>query len=249
MISIILFVLNGRRTIEQTILSVLQLDYPSKEFIVVDGESTDGTIDILNKYRESFDHLVIEKDTCMYDAMNKGAEIAHGDYFYFIGSDDLAINSWRHLTGKLRSKNTIYYGDVYFPVTNRIYYGRSCKLKRLIWNICHQAIFYPRAVFDKYRYSTRYTALSDFHLNLQLNSDPDFRFKYINLLLAVFSEKGLSSNSSDISFRKDHLKIIRDNYSIFYFLCAYMILSSSRWFSANIIKSEQKRKIGWNLNS
>ncbi len=231
LISIILVSLNSRKTIEQTILSIINIDYPNTELIIIDGESSDGTIEIINKYKKNIDQLVIEKDQGVYDAMNKGIKIAHGDYFFFVGSDDILISSWQHLIGKLKSQSTVYYCNVYFPVSNKIYNGKFGRLKRMLRNICHQAIFYPRSVFDKYKYSDKYPMQSDFHLNILINSDPDFNFKYINVLTAIFSERGISTTKTDSNFKKDHLEIIKNHYSYFLFLFCFIALSASRWIS------------------
>ena len=231
LISIILVSLNSRKTIEQTILSIINIDYPKTEFIIIDGESSDGTTEIINKYRQYIDQVVVEKDHGIYDAMNKGTKIARGDYFYFVGSDDVLVNSWHRLIGKLKSQNTVYYCNVYFPVSNKIYAGKFGKLKRMIRNICHQAIFYPRSIFDRYQYSDKYPMQSDFHLNILINSDPDYNFKYINLLTAIFSERGISTTKTDSNFKKDHLEIIKKHNPFFLFLFCFIALSISRWIS------------------
>jgi glycosyltransferase involved in cell wall biosynthesis len=221
LISIILVCRNSENTIEQTIQSIVHLNYPNIEFIVIDGESTDGTIDVLNRYNDFIDRLVVEKDSGIYDAMNKGTKLANGEYLYFIGSDDIIINSWRNLIGKLKLRNTVYYGNVYFPVTNQIYDGKFSFIKLLTRNLCHQAIFYPKAVFEKYHYSGKYPLSADFHLNLLLNSDPDFKFKFIDILIAIYSEKGISTNKPDNKFLQDHIKIMKEHYSFIIYLYIY----------------------------
>jgi glycosyltransferase involved in cell wall biosynthesis len=230
LISIILVCLNSEKTIEQTILSIIKLDYPNIEFIVIDGVSTDGTIKILEKYNEYIDNLIIEKDSGIYDAMNKGSKLANGMYLYFIGSDDIVINSWNNLIGKLNSPSTIFYGNVYFPISNKIYDGRFGFVKLLTKNICHQAIFYPKAVFEKYEYSTEYPFSADFLLNLQINSDSDFNFKYINLLISIYSEQGLSSCIPDHKFIEDHLSIIKKDYSLIVYLYIFLRKLLSKTF-------------------
>jgi glycosyltransferase involved in cell wall biosynthesis len=230
LISIILVCLNSAKSIELTLQSIINLDYPNIELIVVDGESEDGTIDILKKYESHISCLLIEKDKGLYDAMNKGILLAKGDFLYFTGSDDIILNSWLNLKGKLLSDNTIYYGNVYLPVSNRIYDGRFSFFKLLTKNISHQAIFYPQSVFRKYKFSDKYLLVADFHLNLLINSDRNFKFKYINLLIAVYSEKGASTGKPDIDFLNEHREIIKENYSsiVYLYISSRKILS--RWF-------------------
>ena len=88
-ISVITVVLNNKSTIEETIKSVLNQKYPNLEYIIIDGGSTDGTLDIINKYNEQIDYLKSEKDLGIYDAFNKGLKIASGDLIGFINSDDI----------------------------------------------------------------------------------------------------------------------------------------------------------------
>ena len=87
-ISIITVVKNSSSTIEKTINSVLAQEYNNLEYIVIDGGSNDGTIDIIKKYRDKIDKLIIENDNGIWDAMNKGLKIAKGDIVGFLNSDD-----------------------------------------------------------------------------------------------------------------------------------------------------------------
>ena len=88
LISIITVCLNAVETIETTIRSVLQQTYKNVEYIVIDGGSTDGTLQIIEKYRNDISILISEKDEGIYDAMNKGIELARGDYIGIINADD-----------------------------------------------------------------------------------------------------------------------------------------------------------------
>src|SRR4030042_3136234 len=238
LISIILSCLNSGKTIERTILTITGLDYPNIELIVIDGDSTDGTMDILNKYSDKIDCLITEKDQGVYEAMNKGVRKASGDFIYFIGADDVIVDSWRNLAGRMKPGNTIYYGDVYFPVLNKIYNGKFSKSELLFRNICQQAIFYPASVFRKYSFSEKYPFLADYHLNLILKNDPDFTFKHINLLVAVFSEKGISTNNIDYDFQRDRIQIIRNNYSYFYYLVFFFGMTLKKW----LLKKKKKTR-------
>lgn len=86
--SIVTVCRNAEKTIERTIRSVIAQTYPNKEFIVIDGASSDGTRAILEKYRDKIDVAVSEPDNGIYDAMNKGVARATGDYVIFINADD-----------------------------------------------------------------------------------------------------------------------------------------------------------------
>ena len=91
-ISIITVVYNGASTLEQTILSVLKQTYSRIEYIIIDGGSKDGTVDIIKKYQDRIAYWVSEPDEGIYDAMNKGIRHASGDWIYFLGADDILYN-------------------------------------------------------------------------------------------------------------------------------------------------------------
>jgi len=93
LITIITVVFNGAATLEHTILSVVEQTYKNIEYIVIDGGSTDGTLNILRKYEDKIDFWVSEKDAGIYDAMNKGIALATGEYIGLLNSDDFFANS------------------------------------------------------------------------------------------------------------------------------------------------------------
>jgi glycosyltransferase involved in cell wall biosynthesis len=88
LISIITIALNAEQYLEQTIQSVLNQTYKSIEYIIVDGGSTDRSLEIINKYKKHIDHFITEKDEGIADAMNKGIALASGDYILLIHADD-----------------------------------------------------------------------------------------------------------------------------------------------------------------
>lgn len=92
LISIITVTFNAEASIEQTILSVINQTFSNIEYIIVDGASKDGTIDIINKYRSKIDLFISEKDRGIYDAMNKGIDLSTGDWLLFMNSGDRLVN-------------------------------------------------------------------------------------------------------------------------------------------------------------
>ena len=86
--SIITVTYNAGKVLEDTIQSVITQTYKNVEYIIVDGKSTDGTMDIVNRYREHIHTIVSEPDKGLYDAMNKGIDLATGDYLCFLNAGD-----------------------------------------------------------------------------------------------------------------------------------------------------------------
>lgn len=92
LITVVTVCRNAERHIEQTIVSVLHQTWPSLEYIVVDGASTDGTLSVVDRFRQRIDHVISEKDEGIADAMNKGLGLASGDYLVFLHADDYFKN-------------------------------------------------------------------------------------------------------------------------------------------------------------
>jgi len=89
LISIITVVKNNEKYLEETIQSVVNQNFKNFEYIIVDGKSTDGTIEIIKKYNNKIDYWISENDKGIYDAFNKGLDIANGNLIGFVNSDDI----------------------------------------------------------------------------------------------------------------------------------------------------------------
>ena len=234
-ISIITVVYNCVNTLEETILSVINQHFDNFEFVIIDGGSTDGTIEIIKKYQDKITLWISEPDKGIYDAMNKGIEKAKGEYIYFLGADDVFIDQFvlKKINVLLIKKFNIYYGNVIFKKRNLLYDGKFNSFKLVTRNISHQSIFYPKAVFIEYKYNTVYRILADYDLNLKLFNHKKFRFKYIPITIALFNDEGVSGmNTLDENFEADRLSIIQTNFNYFVFL--YRLFRTKL---ANLLKS------------
>lgn len=210
--SLITVSFNAIATIENTIKSVLSQDFESFEYIVVDGASTDGTISILDKYMlNSHFKYVSEKDSGIYDAMNKGLSIASGEYVLFLGADDLLTSTHilSEVSKKLTDSDVVYYGDVLLSKELKIYDGEFNKWKWGYKNICHQSIFYPKNVYKKYSYDVNYRLVSDWVYNLTLVKN-NVLFNYIGVVVSLYNTEGLSSINEDSLFIANRRKMITD---------------------------------------
>lgn len=208
-ISIITVVRNGEKTLEACIQSVIDQSYEGVEFIVIDGGSTDGTLDILRRYDNKITFWVSESDSGIYDAMNKGTRHVNGERILFLGSDDTLSADLRTVAPLLIRADTIYYGDAYWRGRQRLYDGCFTTAKLARTNICHQAVFYPRTVFKKYAFNLRYSLQADWELNMRCFSDPEFRFQYIPVQVAIYNDMhGLSSVRRDLALEQDYIALL-----------------------------------------
>jgi glycosyltransferase involved in cell wall biosynthesis len=160
LITIITAVRNGDKTLECTIKSVLDQSYDRIEYIIIDGGSTDGTLDIIRKYDNRINFWISEPDNGIYDAMNKGIALATGDLIALLNSDDYyeqgALASVADIYRNYRAKGRfIIYGD-YYILDDRIQVRTEFRSNLKFWtgmSICHQALFVSR---DVYRTSSLY---------------------------------------------------------------------------------------------
>lgn len=212
-ISIITVTYNASKTIEDSILSVIHQTYPSIEYIIIDGKSIDGTIEIIKKYSRRITYWNSEEDKGIYDAMNKGLNIATGDFVLFLGADDKLFSKYtiESIVGKL-AKDEVYYGDCYMTKIRKIYWGRFNKYKLSIGNICHQSIFYPKKIYKNYHYDISYKVYADYIYNIMLYNK--IKFNYLDETIAIFNYNGISSSCNDIKFKKEIQKVILQKLGI-----------------------------------
>ena len=207
-ISIITVVYNAADALEDTINSVLAQTFDNWEFIIVDGASTDGTIDILKRFNSSKILWTSEVDNGIYDAMNKGITRASGEWVYFLGADDTFVGP--EVLGKVFQNKTyeadFVYGKVYDQRLKRNSEGEFDKTRLLQKNICHQAIFFKRDLFKEIGYyQPRYRLFADWDFNLKCFSKAEVRKKYIDVVVANYSEGGASAENNDLLFFREVL--------------------------------------------
>jgi glycosyltransferase involved in cell wall biosynthesis len=160
LLSVITVVFNNVRDIERTVLSVLNQTYPNIEYLVIDGKSTDGTVEIIEKYRDRLTVFTSEKDAGIYDAMNKGLSLAKGDYVVFMNSGDEFYEKDTVKTVFASATNAdIYYGETEMinDQLQNLGQRRHKSPQNFTWrdfkygmSISHQAIFIRRNLTEPY---------------------------------------------------------------------------------------------------
>lgn len=212
MISIIIPTYNSATTISRCLDSIISQTYRDYEVLVIDGRSTDETIKIVKSHQSERITISSEPDKGIYDAMNKGIRAAQGEWLYFLGSDDYlyAPDVLEKVSKELTSKYQIVYGDVDSTHLSHEYKG-EWKPSMIEYNRCHQAIFYHYSVFQKYGlYNTDYSVLADYIYNINCFWKYRLLTKYIPLIIAHYSEGGVSGYKTDTQFEKDiYLLLLR----------------------------------------
>lgn len=237
-VSIITVVYNDQQRLEQTILSVTNNHHLTNiEYIIIDGGSTDGTIDVIKKYEDEIAYWITEPDNGIYDAMNKGIDKATGNWVYFLPAGDTLLDGANIIIDKLEDVNCICYGNVYRTDLGRIYNGKYSPFKLAVHNICQQAIFYPLSALKRYKFNTKYKSMADHVLNMQLYGNKNYHFKYLPITIAVYSGGGFSEVNLDYPFFADKLDIIRENFPFIVFLYAYTRTAIAKKVKPNYLKN------------
>ena len=199
-ISIITVSFNAVTTIEKTILSVINQTYDNIEYIIIDGGSTDGTIDIIRKYSDNIAYWISEPDKGIYDAMNKGAAIASGKYIQYLNSSD-RINNDNTIENIVKEiltkKSDIYYGDIIIEKKFGIYHFKPDSLEKFKYSfpIYHPSTWIKREIMLQEKFETSYKIAADFNLFRGLFYK-NRSFTYLPIIFTKFEGyDGISSTS------------------------------------------------------
>ena len=168
-LTVITIVYNNVRDIERTMLSVISQTYANIEYVVIDGASTDGTQEVIGKYRDRISTYISEPDKGIYDAMNKGLNLATGDYVLFMNSGDeiYATDTVAQVFSSSTSPADIYYGETEMYNDQWESLGRrrhqvpeqfSWKSFKYGMSVSHQAIYIKRSLITPYDPKYRYSA-------------------------------------------------------------------------------------------
>lgn len=240
MISIITPCLNSEKTIEQTINSVLNQRYTDFEYIIIDGNSSDHTVDIIKEYIPLFGgrmRCISEKDDGIYDAMNKGIKLARGNVIGIINSDDWYEKDTLEKVVNFFSNNDtdVIYGKMNILTENaQLEEYPVCDLSALWYKmvIPHPTVFVRREIYKRYGvFNTQYNLSADYELMLRFYSQ-NVKFSFVDSVLANFRLGGESQHNRihcikegyDISFRyidkcpvkKTVFPILKEEYSYFF---------------------------------
>lgn len=203
-VSVITACYNSKEYIEETIQSVLNQTYPNIEYIIVDGASTDGTLDIINKYRDRVQWVISEKDQGVYDAFNKGVKAATGDIIQFLNSDDYYYNN-----DVIEEVATIFHGDktvamVYGNIRQFDDYdgffcfrGKFTTLEHLKQGhmLPHNTLFARMDLFKSLGlFCLDYKIAADFDFVIRCFKEYEMSARYLDKTLVNFRLNGLSSN-------------------------------------------------------
>ncbi len=223
-VSIITVVHNGINSLEKTILSVINQSYNNIEYIIIDGGSTDGTIDIINKYNDKIDFWISEPDKGIYDAMNKGINFATGEWINFMNCTD-EFYSESTITSvfekKLQLNASIIYGDTiaFDENSNTCITIKGENIKK-IWKsmvFSHQACFIKSNLCKKYSFNLEFNLAADYYMILRFYYE-GLTFLYIPIAIDRRRIPGISYSNPNtiIEIRKAFLQLNNNPFGNIY---------------------------------
>lgn len=215
-LSVITVTYNSAEDIEKTIANICAFVSPTVEYIIIDGNSTDGTKEIIQKYGGKISKWISEKDNGIYDAMNKGIKMASGTWCIFINSGDTLL----HIPDQLFDETVASYSAIAAAVeTDRDgivqpVYNWSIKLHN---TLPHQGIFYNIRK-EQISFDTQYRIFADYDLNLRLF----LRKKKIIIIDEVVAFHSLIGVSNSDFARKEALEVLKNNCGRFYVFLSWI---------------------------
>jgi glycosyltransferase involved in cell wall biosynthesis len=207
MLSIITINYNNINGLQRTVESVLSQNYSGLDYIIIDGDSTDGGREYILQNRNIFSSFIIEKDFGIYDAMNKGLKLAKGDFILFLNSGDLLhVDSLQNLMAKFIGCSNVdiflfdvLYKDDYNLKLRTYDFYDLCYLSNEMFN--HQGLIYRSNCFDEFQFDTKLRFCADRKHLIQLILS-GAEICHMKEILTIFDNTGVSSNPANSEFLK-----------------------------------------------
>ena len=223
-VSIITVVWNNKETIKDAIDSVLNQTYKDIEYIIVDGASTDGTIDIVNSYKDKISKFISEKDNGLYDAMNKGIQLSNGDIIGMLNSDDFFIDEFviENVIKEFEAKDvdSVYADLVYVNPGNldkvvRFYDSSYFSPGKFAygWMPAHPTFFVKKEIYERYGvFRTDLKIGADFDILVRFLYIYNISFSYMREVLVKMRTGGVSTSFNSIWINNiEQLRVCRDH--------------------------------------
>ena len=241
--SIITVTYNAEATIEVTLHSVQQQTYRQIEHIIVDGGSKDHTLSIIEKYKDSYLHVISEPDKGLYDAMNKGIHLAKGDYLCFLNAGDTfhevdtlekIVNGNRELS-IVNRQSSILYGQTAIVNADRQFLRmrHHTAPEVLTWKsfkqgmlVCHQAFFVKRTLAEPYNLHYKYSSDFDWCIRMMKKADV---ITNTHLILIDYLDEGMTTRHHKASLL-ERLRIMAKHYGWFTAILMHL------WFIVRLMK-------------
>ncbi len=234
-LSVITINFNNAFGLEKTIKSVVEQSFDDFEFIIIDGGSSDSSVDIIKKYADKISLWISEKDSGIFNAQNKGIEKANGEYCLFLNSGDCLVDK-NVLKGVFENNfsKDIIYGDlatvdetgkkIHLKMPDRL--GVIHMLKDTLW---HPVSFIKKEVFSNYgNYDETYKIVSDYEFFVRTVIAQKVSYKHLSIEIAIFDRTGVSSDKLKMSELIQERKRVQNKYFNSFLLFLFRLYSKLR---------------------
>ena len=211
--SVIVVSLNTKKSFLKTLNSIKKQKFENYEVIIVDGESSDGTIELIKDIKDNKFQYIIEKDNGIYDAMNKGIELSKGEWIIFLNSGDefYSQDILKQVSLKEIQKYDVLFADT---VIDNGYFKYKIEAKNFengtfLMPFCHQSTFVKRELIDKIKFDLKYEISSDFDFFMKCFRK-NKQFFNLNMIISKTLSGGFSDKNRNKVF-DENLKIIKEN--------------------------------------
>lgn len=197
-VSIVTVTFNAANLIDNTISSVISQQFNNFEYIVIDGGSTDGTLEIINKYSSHISYFISEPDKGIYDAMNKGVAVAKGEWVIFMNAGDCFVDNQVLSTifhSNVNTKADIIYGNTIakYPWGKCLIKGNFFSKHDINLPFCHQSTFVRTSLMRSIPFDLSYIIAADYNFFYTLYKLGK-SFKFIDISIALYDAIGFSTN-------------------------------------------------------
>lgn len=228
-ISIVTVVFNDKDGLKDTIQSVLNQTYDSIEYIIIDGGSTDGTVDVIRKNENRLSYWCSEPDKGIYDAMNKGVKKATGDWICFMNAKDrfADLKVLERLQGTFMGDSDVIIGNTLMEDHNELREFKARKGRDISSQYATSLGFYHQSSFVRtklarlYPFQTKYKLAADFGMFYELHKNK-YKFHYVDFPISYFDTTGVSANNV-YKGKLETLTIIRPSSHVRNVIRAFLI--------------------------
>lgn len=215
-LSIITINFNDVYGLQRTMNSVFEQTFTDFEYIVIDGGSGDGSLDLIKENAKTIAHWVSEDDSGIYNAMNKGIKAATGEYLLFLNSGDVLteVSALKDFTDHPSFDGDIIYGDYKFKDGEKIYPDELTPSYFMRTSLPHQSTLFKKTVFDVMGlYDEKYKVGADRAFYIKCYLSGKFKFQHVKYFLTLFDLSGLSNDLEFITGKKmEDGQLLRDMY-------------------------------------
>jgi glycosyltransferase involved in cell wall biosynthesis len=217
LISIITTVYNAVRDLDVTIQSVLKQSYENIEYIIIDGGSTDGTLDTIRRYEDKVDLWISEPDDGIYDAMNKGWSVANDESFVlFLGAGDKILNLPPDI--KKSDMSHVIFGKV--DLGGGKFFNSKADIRLKLGNtLHHQALLINKSLSPEPPFNTKYKIYADFDFNQRLLRQ-GVKFVHSDNFVSYFMPSGVTSRICAKELLRESASVVKKNFGMFWTILA-----------------------------